>query len=80
MKFGTQANLRPLQSSDSSMLKQQLEKEVMCLVRQLDRVRTDETYADCATLKSFETMIASRRKMLHNLPVDSMFRPTMSSM
>lgn len=60
------------------MLKQQLEKEVMCLVGQLDRVRSDnDEVADAATLKNYETMIESRRKMLHNLPVESLFTPAM---
>lgn len=79
MELGSQTNLRSSGASDTSMLKQQLEKEVTCLVRQLDRVRTNDEHTDCATLKNFESMIESRRKMLHNLPVGSIAQTAMGA-
>lgn len=61
------------------MLQQQLEKEVVCLVRQLDRVRMDGSPSDRVTLKTYENMIESRRKMLHNLPVGAPYQAAVGS-
>lgn len=58
------------EKNDSSMLKQQLVREITCLERQLERVRLRDEFADDATLQTYEEMIESRRKMLHNLPWD----------
>jgi len=68
MNFSAQ-NSSPLsETPDSSMLQKQLEKEVICLVRQLDEVRTKGESGDYTMLKNYENMIERRRKMLHNLP------------
>lgn len=56
--------------NDNSILKQQLVREITCLERQLERVRLRDDLADDATLQTYEEMIESRRKMLHNLPWD----------
>lgn len=56
--------------TDNSILKQQLVREITCLERQLERVRLRDDFADDATLQTYEEMIESRRKMLHNLPWD----------
>lgn len=53
---------------ETSVLKQQLVREITCLERQLERIRTREALADSNTLSTYEEMIESRRKMLHNLP------------
>lgn len=53
---------------ESSILKQQLVREITCLERQLERVRARDALIDNATLNTYEEMIESRRKMLHNLP------------
>ena len=56
------------EQNDTSMLKQQLVREITCLERQLERIRMRDEYADEFTLQTYEDMIESRRKMLHNLP------------
>lgn len=53
---------------DTSILKQQLVREITCLERQLERIRMRDQFADDATLQTYEEMIESRRKMLYNLP------------
>lgn len=57
-----------LDDEQTSMLKQQLVREITCLERQLERIRTRDALADGTTLSTYEEMIESRRKMLHNLP------------
>jgi|GEM_PF-990014 hypothetical protein len=62
---------RPFQGSeqnDTSILKQQLVREITCLERQLERIRLRDECADDYTLQTYEDMIESRRKMLDNLP------------
>lgn len=54
--------------AESSMLKKQLEREINCLERQLERIRVKEEFAEVETLSTYEDMIESRRKMLSNLP------------
>jgi hypothetical protein len=54
--------------NDTSILKQQLVREITCLERQLERIRMRDDFADDYTLQTYEDMIESRRKMLHNLP------------
>lgn len=64
----SQANFASTQFGESSILKQQLVREISCLERQLERVRVRDEFADDSTLTTYEDMIESRRKMLHNLP------------
>lgn len=52
---------------DSGLLKQQLMREIACLERQLERVRSRDEFADYTTLQTYEEMIGSRRKMLGEL-------------
>ena len=52
----------------ATMLKRQLVREISCLERQLERVRTHDEFADFATLQTYEEMIESRRRMLRNMP------------
>ena len=56
------------EQNDTSILKQQLVREITCLERQLERIRMRDDFADDHTLQTYEDMIESRRKMLHNLP------------
>lgn len=58
------------EKNENSFLKQQLVREITCLERQLERVRLRQDFADETTLQTYEEMIESRRKMLHNLPWD----------
>lgn len=58
------------EKNENSFLKQQLVREITCLERQLERVRLRHDFADDTTLQTYEEMIESRRKMLHNLPWD----------
>lgn len=54
---------------DTSILKRQLMREITCLERQLERIRTrDEVNDGSRTVRTYEDMIQSRRKMLYNLP------------
>lgn len=54
---------------DTSILKRQLMREITCLERQLERIRTrDELNNGSGTVRTYEDMIQSRRKMLYNLP------------
>lgn len=64
----SQVKYSPSEMNESSVLKQQLVREITCLERQLERVRMRDEYADDSTLQTYEEMISSRRKMLHNLP------------
>ncbi|MBC6906416.1 hypothetical protein DWB84_13215 [Saccharophagus sp. K07] len=61
-------NVSGIDSHDTSILKQQLVREITCLERQLERIRMREDFATDATLQTYEEMIESRRKMLYNLP------------
>lgn len=53
---------------ETSILKQQLVREITCLERQLERIRMRDANTDETTLVTYEEMIECRRKMLHNLP------------
>lgn len=68
MSRSTEASVLSLDSRDTTILKQQLVREITCLERQLERIRVREELADNYTLQTYEEMIESRRKMLHNLP------------
>ena len=69
MKPAPQHNIFPsVEQNDTSILKQQLVREITCLERQLERIRMRDQFADDATLQTYEEMIESRRKMLYNLP------------
>ncbi|MCR6652864.1 MAG: hypothetical protein NVV73_15875 [Cellvibrionaceae bacterium] len=68
MKPATQPILPSVEQRDTSILKQQLVREITCLERQLERIRMRDQFADDATLQTYEDMIESRRKMLYNLP------------
>lgn len=52
---------------DSISLKLQLEREISCLVKQLDRLKYMEGYHDTATVRTYEEMISARRDMLGEL-------------
>jgi hypothetical protein len=56
------------ETRNNSILKQQLVREITCLERQLERIRSRSDFADDITLMTYAEMIGSRRKMLHNLP------------
>lgn len=56
------------EQNDTSILKQQLVREITCLERQLERIRMREDFTDDHIFQTYEDMIESRRKMLHNLP------------
>lgn len=70
MSQASVASLLVSEKNDNSILKQQLVREITCLERQLERVRLRHDFADDSTLQTYEEMIESRRKMLHNLPWD----------
>ncbi len=68
MKAAPQNVLPSGEQNDTSILKQQLVREITCLERQLERIRMRDQFADEVTLQTYEEMIESRRKMLYNLP------------
>lgn len=68
MNRSSHASVLSTESGDTTILKQQLVREITCLERQLERIRMREELADGYTLQTYEEMIESRRKMLHNLP------------
>lgn len=68
MKSAPQNFFPGVEQNDTSILKQQLVREITCLERQLERIRMRDQFADDATLQTYEEMIESRRKMLYNLP------------
>jgi hypothetical protein len=68
MSLAAHASYAIPQIGDSSILKQQLVREISCLERQLERVKIRDEFSDDSTLQTYEEMIVSRRKMLHNLP------------
>lgn len=68
MKSASHSPFLGSERNDTSILKQQLVREITCLERQLERIRVRDQYADDVTLQTYEEMIESRRKMLHNLP------------
>ncbi len=68
MKTVTHNPFLGAEQNDTSILKQQLVREITCLERQLERIRLRDHFADDVTLQTYEEMIESRRKMLHNLP------------
>lgn len=55
-------------TSEVAILKQQLTREIACLERQLERVRSRQEFAEYTTIQTYEEMIESRRNMLDNLP------------
>jgi hypothetical protein len=68
MKPAPQNFFPNVEQNDTSILKQQLVREITCLERQLERIRMRAQFADEVTLQTYEEMIESRRKMLYNLP------------
>lgn len=68
MKTAPHNHLTGDHENDTSILKQQLVREITCLERQLERIRMRDQFADDTTLQTYEEMIESRRKMLYNLP------------
>ncbi|WP_045856014.1 hypothetical protein [Teredinibacter purpureus] len=56
--------------NNTSLMKQQLVREITCLERQLERLRIRDELLDLSTLQTYEEMISSRREMLDNLPWD----------
>ncbi len=58
----------PRAAGEASILKQQLMREIACLERQLERVRSREEFAEYSTIQTYEEMINDRYKMLESLP------------
>lgn len=56
--------------NNTSMMRQQLIREITCLERQLERLRLRDELLDMSTLQTYEEMISSRKEMLDNLPWD----------
>lgn len=54
-------------STDSSALILQLEREIMCLNRQLNRLRVLDGYLDRRTEETYRDMINVRQEMLNEL-------------
>jgi hypothetical protein len=54
--------------NNTSVLQQQLIREITCLERQLERLRLRDDFLDLSTLQTYEEMINSRKNMLENLP------------
>ncbi len=52
---------------DSVSLKAQLEREINCLLKQLERLQYIDGYLDASTVKTYEDMISDRRDMLGEL-------------
>ncbi|WP_185233465.1 hypothetical protein [Teredinibacter franksiae] len=56
--------------NNTSLMRQQLVREITCLERQLERLRLRDELLDLATVHTYEEMISSRKGMLDNLPWD----------
>ena len=56
--------------NNTSLMRQQLIREITCLERQLERLRIRDELLDMSTLQTYEEMIGSRKEMLDNLPWD----------
>lgn len=54
--------------NNTTILQQQLIREITCLERQLERLRLRDDVPDLSTLQTYEEMINSRKLMLENLP------------
>lgn len=54
--------------NNTSVLQQQLIREITSLERQLERLRLRDEFLDLSTLQTYEEMINSRKDMLSNLP------------
>lgn len=70
MTIAKRKSVSRIEASEASMLKEQLLREISRLERQLERIRARAEFADEATLRTYEDMIESRRRMLQNLPWD----------
>jgi len=68
MNRATQAQQLSAAYNNSSLLRQQLVREITCLERQLERLRLRDELLDMSTLQTYEEMISSRKVMLENLP------------
>ena len=68
MVMGVQTSPRvAMNSVENSVLERQLLREIECLERQLERIR-GAAQDDMVDLEAYESMIASRRRMLRNMP------------
>lgn len=56
-----------VQERDGVNLRAQLEREISCLVKQLERLKYFDGYLDNSTIKTYEDMISSRKDMLGEL-------------
>ncbi|TVZ37246.1 hypothetical protein P886_1587 [Alteromonadaceae bacterium 2753L.S.0a.02] len=54
--------------NNTSLMRQQLIREITCLERQLERLRLRDELLDFSTLQTYEEMISSRKELLDNLP------------
>ncbi|WP_188149488.1 hypothetical protein [Teredinibacter waterburyi] len=54
--------------NNTTLMRQQLIREITCLERQLERLRLRDELLDFSTVQTYEEMITSRREMLENLP------------
>ncbi|ACR12039.1 hypothetical protein [Teredinibacter turnerae] len=54
--------------NNTSVMRQQLIREITCLERQLERLRLRDEMLDFATLQTYEEMISSRKELLDSLP------------
>lgn len=54
-------------NSGGALMKKQLIREISCLERHLQRLRSRDELLDSGTLQTYEDMISSRKQMLDNL-------------
>lgn len=54
--------------NNTSLMRQQLIREITCLERQLERLRLRDEMLDLSTLQTYEEMITSRKELLDSLP------------
>ena len=57
----------PFRANDTGLIRRQLQREISCLERQLERIRRVEEFRDLVTLQTYEEMINSRKEMLADL-------------
>jgi len=68
MNRANQASHLKVAYNNTSLIRQQLVREITCLERQLERLRLRDELLDLTTLQTYEEMISSRRDMLDSLP------------
>jgi len=54
-------------NSNGSLMKKQLIREISCLERHVERLRSRDELLDSSTLQTYEDMISSRKQLLDNL-------------